>query len=115
MNCQKAGVLRVKAEGKKDSADIILTLAPRVTAKQIVPLLAKNEKWKVSGSTLKIAQEDLGYRWPASRSSATGAVDHDESVAIDGSSQNGDWFEGLMRDVGFLVPKKKQKKTTSSD
>lgn len=86
MACRRAGVLRVKAEGKKEKVDIVLMLAPHVTAKQIVPMLSKNDKWKISGSTLKISQMDLGERW----------------------------LEGLKRDVELLAPKKKQKKSAFS-
>ncbi len=61
--CRKAGVTRVKAEIKGLKNDIVFTLAERVKAEHIIPLLAKNSKWKVSGQTLRIDQKDLGEDW----------------------------------------------------
>ncbi|MDD5751164.1 MAG: transcription-repair coupling factor [Candidatus Peribacteraceae bacterium] len=57
--CRRAGVTRVKMEhdGKKDP--IVLSLAPRVTAKEIMRLLKENPRWKVVGSTLAVAFEDF--------------------------------------------------------
>ena len=64
MACRQAGVLRVKAEIQgKEKRDIILTLASRVTAEQIIPLLAAKPQWKVSGSTLRVSDRDLGEDW----------------------------------------------------
>jgi transcription-repair coupling factor (superfamily II helicase) len=64
MVCRKAGVLRVKAEVQgKEKHDIVLTLAPRVTAEHIIPLLAAKPQWKVSGSTLRVSERELGEDW----------------------------------------------------
>ena len=64
MVCRKAGVMRIKMEGGKvGSQEVVVTLHPRVTAKHIVPLLAKNDKWKVVGSSLRIKKDDLGESW----------------------------------------------------
>lgn len=64
--CRRAGVLRVKTEirsGRSGERDIVLTLAPRVTAKHIIPLLKEHPQWKVSGSALRIHENDLGLHW----------------------------------------------------
>ena len=63
MSCRRAGVQRIKAEIHSSKTYIILTLAARVTAKHIIPMISKNPKWKISGSTLKIDKEDLGDQW----------------------------------------------------
>lgn len=60
MACRRGGVVRVKAEdsGRKEM-EIVLTLAPFVTAKEIMQLLSVNSQWKISGSTLRINQSAL--------------------------------------------------------
>ena len=63
MAARRAGVTRVKAEIKGAKTDIVLALAERVKAEHIIPMLAKNPKWKVSGQTLRIDQADLGAGW----------------------------------------------------
>jgi transcription-repair coupling factor (superfamily II helicase) len=63
MACRRAGVLRVKAELQGGNREIVLTLTPRVTAPSIIPLLTKNPQWRVSGSTLRIAESALGSDW----------------------------------------------------
>jgi len=63
MACRRAGVVRMKSEVKGASSDIVLTLAARVKAEHIIPMLAKNAKWRVSGQTLRIPQKDLGENW----------------------------------------------------
>ena len=74
MVCRRAGITRVKAEGK----DIVLSLAARVKAENIIPMLQANPKWKVSGQNVRISIKDLGE----------------------------DWFEGLKGDVGKIKNKK---------
>ncbi len=60
MACRRGGVVRLKAEdtGRKET-EIVLTLAPFVTAKEIMQLLSVNSQWKISGSTLRINQSAL--------------------------------------------------------
>jgi transcription-repair coupling factor (superfamily II helicase) len=80
MVCRKAGVMRIKMEGGKGgSQEVVVTLHPKITAKHIVPLLAKNDKWKVVGSSLRIKKDDLGESW----------------------------FEKLKKDMEMLVSKKR--------
>lgn len=58
--CRESGVTRIKMEDQgKIGRDIVLTLAARVTAKEIMQLLATNHQWKVSGTTLRINAEVL--------------------------------------------------------
>ncbi len=63
MACRRGGVVRVKAEdsGRKE-LEIVLTLAPHVTAKEIMQLLSVNSQWKISGSTLRINQSALAIK-----------------------------------------------------
>jgi transcription-repair coupling factor (superfamily II helicase) len=42
---------------------IVLTMGKGMQPLQIINLLDFNEKWQVSGSTLKIAMQDLGFNW----------------------------------------------------
>jgi transcription-repair coupling factor (superfamily II helicase) len=61
MVARKAGILRIKSEDRSQTAggEIVLMLHARVTAKEIMQLLGKNPLWKISGSTLRIAQHSL--------------------------------------------------------
>ena len=63
MACRRAGVLRVKAEVVGTKTDIVLSLAKRVKAEHLIPMLARNAKWKVSGQSVRIHQADLGKDW----------------------------------------------------
>jgi transcription-repair coupling factor (superfamily II helicase) len=63
MSCRRAGITRVKAEVSGKRLDIVLSLAKRVTAEHLLPMLAKNPKWKVSGETLRTDQSNLGEDW----------------------------------------------------
>jgi len=54
MACRRAGVQRVKMESAGKKRDIVLTLAKRVTAEEIMQLLKKHSAWRVVGSTLRI-------------------------------------------------------------
>ncbi|HLC76425.1 MAG TPA: transcription-repair coupling factor [Candidatus Peribacterales bacterium] len=87
MVCRRAGVTRVKAEVKGKSNEIVLTIAARVQAEHIIPMLAKNPKWKVSGQTLRIDQKDLGE----------------------------DWFMGLKADVEAMKVKRHQPKKQDNE
>lgn len=57
--CRKSGVVRIKSEASGKEQDIILTLSPRVTAKEIMQLVAKHSQWRISGSMLRISEEKL--------------------------------------------------------
>ncbi len=59
MACRRAGVTRVKAEEQTKRKEIVLTLAPRVTAKEIMQLVRLCPQWRISGSTLRIWFEEL--------------------------------------------------------
>jgi transcription-repair coupling factor (superfamily II helicase) len=58
MACRRAGVQRIKMEDGKDRF-VVLTLSPRVTAKEIMQLLSHNPQWKISGSTLRMSEQVL--------------------------------------------------------
>jgi transcription-repair coupling factor (superfamily II helicase) len=58
MACRRAGVQRVKVE----QHEIVLTLTPRVTAKEIMQLLETHGDWKISGSTLRVPESALRER-----------------------------------------------------
>ena len=62
---RRSGVQRIKMEElSKTHRDIVLTLAPRVTAKEIMQLLAKETQWRITGSALRIDEEELMKRSP---------------------------------------------------
>jgi len=57
--CRKAGVTRIKMEHEKKQDLVILTLAKRVTAKEIMQLLKEFPQWKISGSSLQLPFAEL--------------------------------------------------------
>jgi len=60
MACRKAGVTRVKIETVSPSRrDLIVTLSSRVTAAEIMQLLKRCPQWRISGSTLRIAETEM--------------------------------------------------------
>lgn len=87
MAARKAGVTRIKLEHNAQD-EIVLTLAPRVTAKEIMGILAVSPQWKISGSTLRIRLEEL------TRNSG---------------AEPQDWVPELQRHIEGLVPKKTKK------
>jgi transcription-repair coupling factor len=99
MVCRQAGVLRIKEESgspstssgqvKKDDKEIVLTLAERVTAKEIMQLLKVNPQWRVSGNKLKIYHSDIV------RKSSDNVVK---------------WLGELAKEVGALIRKTKKRK-----
>jgi transcription-repair coupling factor (superfamily II helicase) len=104
MTCRRAGVTRVKAEISGKRTEIVLSLAARVTAKHLLPMLAKNAKWKISGSTLRIDQADLGGL--ANRSSALTETNKDDELSNTKTNQRSEgWFEGLRKDVEAIQTK----------
>jgi transcription-repair coupling factor (superfamily II helicase) len=58
LTCRRSGVLRVKSE-EGTRREIVLSLSSRVTAKEIMQLLQKNSQWRISSSTLRIAEDEL--------------------------------------------------------
>lgn len=80
MACRRAGVQRVKAEANGAKRDVVLTLAPRVTAAEIMQLVAKVPAWRISGSSLRIAEEALAKE-------VSGAT----------------WLPEITRHVSFLI------------
>ncbi len=101
MVCRRAGVLRVKVEDasselsaspKKDQKEIVLTLSPRVTAKEIMQLLKVNSQWRISGSTLRLNEEEIV------RAGGTNEVE---------------WAEILAAQIDALHIKKASKKKTA--
>ncbi|MEI8229607.1 MAG: transcription-repair coupling factor [Candidatus Peregrinibacteria bacterium] len=51
--CRHAGVPRVTLEHDGGKDTLVLTLAPRVTAEEIMHLLSENPRWKISGTRLR--------------------------------------------------------------
>jgi transcription-repair coupling factor (superfamily II helicase) len=90
--CRRSGVLRVKMEDGSGDRQIILTLSPRVTAKEIMQLLSVNPQWKISGSTLRLT----------------------ESVLMS-KAKGKDWVDYLAEEVGHLQRKKEAKKKDSKE
>lgn len=84
MICRRAGVLRVKTEDAGRQRDIVVSLHPRVTANEIMQLLAKNQQWRISGSTIRIGQDDMKRR-----------------------AGSDEWLEALTADLALLQKKKK--------
>ena len=88
LTARRAGVQRIKMEDvSKTHRDIVLSLAARVTAKEIMQLLAHETQWRISGSNLRISEEEMIKRAP-----------------------DGDWVARLTHEIG-LLEKKKQEKT----
>jgi transcription-repair coupling factor (superfamily II helicase) len=58
--CRRAGVVRIKVEdATKDKREIVLTLSSRVTAKEIMQLLQVNSQWRITGSQLRIQEDEI--------------------------------------------------------
>lgn len=61
---RKAGVIGVKSEmGMSGNRQVVLSLSENVQAENIIQVLAKNDKWLISGSKLKIDIKALGFEW----------------------------------------------------
>lgn len=85
--CRRAGVVRVKMEEEAKRKDIVLTLGSKVTPKEIMQLLQISSQWKIGGSHLKIAFDEIV------RSSGT---------------EDKQWLSELTRHVSALQAKKAQ-------
>lgn len=58
--CRHSGVIRVAADDTpRIGREIVLALGGRVTAKEIMQLIAKHGAWKISGSTLRVLESEL--------------------------------------------------------
>ncbi len=86
--CRRAGVIRIKMTHEAREDFIVLTLAGRVTAKEIMQLFKENPQWKISGSNLHLPFTELTKK--------TGA---DESQ----------WLAELTKEVEMLSGKPKEK------
>ncbi|MDO8468454.1 MAG: transcription-repair coupling factor [Candidatus Peribacter sp.] len=56
---RRAGVVRIKMQHEAREDFVVLTLAGRVTAKEIMQLLKENPQWKISGSNLHLPFAEL--------------------------------------------------------
>ncbi len=71
MACRRSGVQRVKMDNVSPTQrDIVMSLAPRVTANEIMQLLQKYPQWRIVGATLRIAETEMekaagGKEWLA--------------------------------------------------
>jgi transcription-repair coupling factor (superfamily II helicase) len=93
MAARRGGVVRIKAEDRGKGKDIVLTLAGRVEAPDIMRLIAGNPQWKISSNTLRIDQ-----------------------AALEKNAQSGgDWLRALTQDVGRLQRPKKAAKVVKED
>ncbi len=58
--CRRAGVTRVKVdEISRTKRELLLTLAPHLTAQEIMQLVLKHPEWKISGNQLRIDEGKL--------------------------------------------------------
>jgi len=57
--CRRSGVTRVKLEEEGGKKEIVLALHKGVTAKEIVKLVSRFPKWRISGSNVRVAYEDV--------------------------------------------------------
>lgn len=57
--CRRGGVVRVKIEETAGKQELVLTLHPSVTAKEIMQILSVSSQWRISGSTLKMYFDQL--------------------------------------------------------
>jgi transcription-repair coupling factor (superfamily II helicase) len=88
MACRRAGVQRVKMEdSSRGDREIVLTLSPRVTAKEIMQLLSVNQQWKITSNMLRIADTVLAQK-----------------------AKGKPWLEELTEEVAALEKKKEKKK-----
>jgi transcription-repair coupling factor len=86
--CRKSGVTRVKVEESKTMREVVLTLSPRVTAQEIMQLLKVNAQWRISGSMLRL---------------------NDEEIVRAGGKNDVAWMSVLGKQIEALQPKKHAK------
>ena len=90
--CRHVGVQRVKLEDPvHGDREIVLTLSPRVTAETIMQLLSQNPQWRISGSTVRLREEQL----------------------LDGRGKNdAQWLQNIEKEI-LALEKKSTSKTKS--
>jgi transcription-repair coupling factor (superfamily II helicase) len=60
MVCRRSGVLRVKMDTVSSAKrDIIVNLAPRVTATEIMQMLKDCPQWRISGTALRLGEAEM--------------------------------------------------------
>lgn len=87
MACRRAGVQRIKMDAVGKKRDLVLTLAKRVTAEEIMQLIKKHPSWRIVGSSLRIDED-----------------------AFRKDTGTDEWLAELTKQVGLLV-RRKEKKT----
>ncbi len=92
MECRRAGVQRIKMDTISASRrDIVISLGARVSATEIMQLIAICPQWRIVGATLRLSE--------------------DEMKKLAGS----DWLSELAKHVSMLVRKKTPKKKPTDD
>ncbi|MDA1208958.1 MAG: transcription-repair coupling factor [bacterium] len=87
--CRRVGVQRIKMEEHVvGEREIVMTLAGRVTANEIMQILSINPQWRISGSNLRIRESQLVKK--------SGLIDEH-------------WLGELKRQVAALEAKRKKK------
>jgi transcription-repair coupling factor (superfamily II helicase) len=93
MACRRAGVMRVKMDSvSANRRDVVLSLAPRVTATEIMQLLQRCGQWRIVGTTLRINEADL--------------------TKVAGTTE---WLPELTSQISALIQKKKPKAGKKSE
>jgi transcription-repair coupling factor (superfamily II helicase) len=93
MACRRSGVVRIKMDNISSSKrDIVVTLAPRVTATEIMQLLNVCTQWRIVGTTLRI-----------------------DEVALRKAAGTDEWLSTLTEHMAALQRKKKPKERKKSD
>ncbi len=93
MACRRAGVMRIKMDTVSGTKrDLVLNLATRVTAAEIMQLVQVHSQWRISGATLRIAESEL---------KKTAGMD--------------EWLPSLTEQVGLLVKRKTKKATMQQE
>ncbi len=88
MACRRAGVLRIKMDTvSKEKRDIVISLTARVTATEIMQLIAICPQWRIVGATLRLSEDAMRER-----------------------AGGDDWLSELTKHVGALMKKKPVKK-----
>ncbi len=93
MACRRAGVVRIKMDTVSAAKrDIVVSLAPRVTATEIMQLLHICPQWRIVGTTLRISESDLKK-----------------------AAQTDEWLPELTVQISSLIQKKKSKAVKKKD
>ncbi|OGJ59652.1 transcription-repair coupling factor [Candidatus Peribacteria bacterium RIFCSPHIGHO2_01_FULL_55_13] len=87
---RRSGVQRVKMEtGTKNQEEVVVTLNKRVTAKEIMQLVAKYPQWRITGAQLRI---------------------HFDALKKEEGSEDTQWLKGLTGQVALLQKDTKKAK-----